>query len=155
MSSLTSPSTSQDKYDYLENTKLRLVLNPDLVGQKILTSAIFLPESFLSVWVNLYNGSLRQIYLKRSEAPIHSGGIKGGMGGGKCPQSEALPPTCPPQSEEKNGQNQPFSANFWIFAPSELHFAPSMPPTKKFLVPPLPIHTCCVQQSRSGTVLSC
>ena len=43
----------------------------------------------------------------------------------------------PPQSEEINGQNQPFSANFWIFAPSESHFAPSMSPHKKILVPPL------------------
>ena len=65
---------------------------------------------------------------------------RGGMGGSKCPQSETLPPTCPPQSEEKNGQNQPFLANFWIFAPSKLHFAPSMPPTKKFLVPPLELY---------------
>ena len=55
-------------------------------------------------------------------------------GGGA--QSEALPPNLSP-SEEKNGQNQPFSAYFWIFAPS-------MPPTKKKkkkkkknLVPPL------------------
>ena len=41
-----------------------------------------------------------------------------------------LPP--PPPSEEKNDQNQPFSANFWIFAPSEMHFTPSMPPQKIF-----------------------
>ena len=47
-------------------------------------------------------------------------------------------PHLPPQSEEKNGQNQPFSAIFLIFAPSEMYFAPSMPPpTKNFLVPPL------------------
>ena len=46
----------------------------------------------------------------------------------------------PPPSEEKNGQNQPFSANFWIFAPSESHFAPSMPP-QKILVPPLFVTT--------------
>ena len=45
--------------------------------------------------------------------------------GGKCPQVGGCPPTCPPQSEEKNGQNQLFSAKFWIIAPSESHFAPS------------------------------
>ena len=37
-----------------------------------------------------------------------------------------LCPHFPPSSEE-NGQNQPFSANFWIFAPSESHFAPRCP----------------------------
>ena len=31
-----------------------------------------------------------------------------------------------------------FQQYFWIFAPSDTHFAPSVPPTKKqFLVPPL------------------
>ena len=65
----------------------------------------------------------------------NSGGIKGGGGhGGKFPPVGGSvpppPPTCP-QSEEKNGQNQPFSANFWIFTPSGSHFAPSMPPPKK------------------------
>ena len=59
-----------------------------------------------------------------------SGGIKGEGYGAFAPQSEALPPLAPSQ-KEKNGQNQPFLANFWIFAPSETHFAPSMPPTKK------------------------
>ena len=52
--------------------------------------------------------------------------------GANAPESEALPPTCPPPPvRRKNGPNQPFSANFWIFAPSELHFAPSMSPHKK------------------------
>ena len=61
---------------------------------------------------------------------------RGGMG--EFPPSWRLsPPPLAPQSEDKNGQNQPFSANFWVFAPSESHFAPSMPPTKKILVPPL------------------
>ena len=55
------------------------------------------------------------------------GGIKGAFA---PPRLEALPPTCPPV-RRKNGQNKPFSANFWIFAPSESHFAPSMPPHKK------------------------
>ena len=62
----------------------------------------------------------------------NSGGIKGGMGAFATPQSEALPPHLPLQSEEKNGQNQPFLAIFWIFAPSETYFAPSMPPPQKF-----------------------
>ena len=51
--------------------------------------------------------------------------------GAFSPQSEALPTTCPPPpSKEKNGQNQPFSAIFLIFAPSESHFAFSIPPKK-------------------------
>ena len=64
---------------------------------------------------------------------------RGGGHGGHLPPPPVggSAPHLPTQSEEKNGQNQPFSANFWIFAPSESHFAPSMPPTKKFLVPPL------------------
>ena len=70
---------------------------------------------------------------------IISGGIKGGHGGTNAPSRRLCPPHLLPQSEEKNCQNQPFSANFWIFAPSESHFAPSMPPTKKFLVAPLQI----------------
>ena len=45
-------------------------------------------------------------------------------------------PHLSPQSEEKNCQNQPFWVNFGIFAPSEMHFAPSMPP-QKYLVLPL------------------
>ena len=75
-----------------------------------------------------------------------SGSIKG----------EHLPPSwrlCPPplahQSEEQCGQNQPFLENFWIFAPSESHFAPSMPPTKKkILVPPLVGKCIVLQQSK-------
>ena len=65
-----------------------------------------------------------------------SGGIKGGMGENAPPVGGSALPLAPPV-RRKNDQNQPFSANFWIFAPSESHFAPSMPPTKKFLVPPL------------------
>ena len=53
-----------------------------------------------------------------------------GAWGGNVPQSEALP-HLPPSQKKKNGQNQVFSANFWIFAPSESHFAPSMPTKKK------------------------
>ena len=37
-----------------------------------------------------------------------------------------------PPLDEKNSKNQPFLAIFWIFAPSETHFAPSMSPTKNF-----------------------
>ena len=40
-----------------------------------------------------------------------------------------LCPLCPP--EEKNGKNQLFLANFWIFAPSEMHFALNAPPKKQ------------------------
>ena len=61
-----------------------------------------------------------------------------GAWGAFAPSWRLCPPLAPPQSEEKNGQNQPFLAYFWISAPSESHFAPAMsPPTKKFLVPPL------------------
>ena len=56
--------------------------------------------------------------------------------------SQRFCPTCPPVRRKmakishfwqifgfkKNGQNQLFLANLLIFAPSELHFAPSMPP---------------------------
>ena len=53
-----------------------------------------------------------------------SGGIKGGKFKGVfAPQLEALHPHLPPV-KIKNGKNQPFSVNFWIFAPS-------MPPHKK------------------------
>ena len=57
-----------------------------------------------------------------------SGGIKGGMGA--FPPVGGSSPTFP-QSEEKYGQNQPFFANFWTFAPSETHFFPRCPPQKK------------------------
>ena len=73
---------------------------------------------------------------KIGEIHADSGGIKGGMGAFVPPVEGSAPPLAP-QSEEKNGQNQPFSAIFWIFAPWEMYFAPSMPPTKNFLVPPL------------------
>ena len=52
------------------------------------------------------------------------GGIKGG-GGIPPPVGGSAPP--PPLRQKKNGHNQSFSTIFWIFAPSELHFAPSMP----------------------------
>ena len=63
-------------------------------------------------------------------------GFSGGMGGGHgafSPNRRLYPPTCL-SVKRKNGQNQSFSANFWIFAPSESHFAPSMPP-QKIMVP--------------------
>ena len=50
---------------------------------------------------------------------------QGGMGAFP-PLSEDLPHF--PPVGRKNSQNQPFLVNFWIFAPSETHFAPSMPP---------------------------
>ena len=77
---------------------------------------------------------------------VAASGRGGGMGG-IFPLSEVLPPTCPP-IRRKNGQNQPFLANSWIkkngqnqpflvFPPLESHYVPSIPSTKKFLVPPL------------------
>ena len=63
-----------------------------------------------------------------------SGDIKGGWG--HLPHRRRLSPLPPSRQKKKNGQNQPLSANFWIFAPSESHFAPSMPP-QKILLPPL------------------
>ena len=66
-----------------------------------------------------------------------SGGVK--RVGVLCPQSEALPPTHP-QSKEKRPKSASFG-EFFDFCPSESHFAPSMPATKKKkkknLVPPL------------------
>ena len=66
----------------------------------------------------------------------HQGGY-GGMhfppilGHGECiPPWRLCTPYFPPSQEGKNGKNQPFSANFWIFAPSKKHYAPSMPPQK-------------------------
>ena len=53
------------------------------------------------------------------------------MGAFAPPRGSAPPPSCPPVSR-KNGQNQPFSAIFWIFAISETYFAPSIPPQKIF-----------------------
>ena len=52
---------------------------------------------------------------------------QGGVWGAFAPPVGGSAPTFP-QSKGKNGKNQPFSANFWIFAPSDTHFAPSMPP---------------------------
>ena len=56
----------------------------------------------------------------------------GGGLGGQMPQSEALPPPLAPQSEEKNGKNQPFSANL-DFCPLRIAFCPldAPPPQKK------------------------
>ena len=60
--------------------------------------------------------------------PLSSGGIKGAWG--IClPLLEALLPYLP-SPPEKNGKNQPFLAIFLIFAPSEMHFSPSMLRTK-------------------------
>ena len=63
---------------------------------------------------------------------LSSGGIKGGGGGGgeNAPQLEALPPPLAPHQKKKWPKSAIFG-KFWIFAPSESHFAPSMPPTKK------------------------
>ena len=63
---------------------------------------------------------------------LGSGGIKGGAWGHFPPPSLRLcpPPHLPTPSVEKNGQNQLFLAIFLIFAPSEMHFAPLIPPQK-------------------------
>ena len=55
---------------------------------------------------------------------------RGGMGAVAPPSQRLCPPLAPPVTE-KNGQNKLFSANFWIFAPSESHFAPRCPHKKK------------------------
>ena len=71
---------------------------------------------------------------------LTSGGIKGGGGTGAFappPPHRRLYPHFPPVRKEKNGPNWPFLAIFFYFPPSEMHFSPSMPPTKNFLVPPL------------------
>ena len=62
-----------------------------------------------------------------------------GGGMGHPPSSEALPPPPPlvPPTEGKNWLKSAIFGNFLNFAPSDIHFAPSMPPTKNFPVPPL------------------
>ena len=59
---------------------------------------------------------------------------QGGAWGQMPPQSEALPPN----QKKKMAKISHFWQIFGFLPPSESHFAPSMPPTKKkFLVPPL------------------
>ena len=79
--------------------------------------------------IDIYKKKKRLILLPMfAVRPETSGGIKGSNGHFST-QSEAPCPPCP-QSDEKNGRNQPFSANFWIIVTSESHLFPSMPPTK-------------------------
>ena len=54
-----------------------------------------------------------------------------GSMGGIFPPVGGSAPHMPPVRKQKNCPNQPFSANFWIFAPPESHFSPSMPHKKK------------------------
>ena len=55
--------------------------------------------------------------------------------GGICPQSEALPPHTFPQSEGKNGQNQPFPAFFSLdFCPLRIAFCSLDAPHKKLWI---------------------
>ena len=66
----------------------------------------------------------------------------GGMRGHFPPNWRFCPHTCPSPVRRKMAKNQPFLAIFFIFAPSEMYFTPSMPPhtkkkKKKNLVPPL------------------
>ena len=63
-----------------------------------------------------------------------SGDTKGGAWGG-IPPSRRLCPHLPPPTRQKgeNSKNQPFLANFLIFAASNTHFAPRCPlPLNKF-----------------------
>ena len=80
--------------------------------------------NLLQKWHNFPFNLLPHLYFD----PI--GGIKGEHGGICPPIRGSSPPHFPPV-RRKNCQNQPFLENLWIFAPSEMHFAPSMPPQKK------------------------
>ena len=73
-----------------------------------------------------------------------SGGIKGGGHGGKCPQSEALPPNLPPRQEKKMAKISHFRQIFG-FCSLRIAFCPLDAPHKKFLVPPL--YTTCESQT--------
>ena len=78
-------------------------------------------------WAVVSTGLPTSHYLKQPGQWRHQVGHEG-----ICPpQSEALPLLAPLPVRRKKWSNRPFSANFWVFAPSEMHFAPSMPPTKK------------------------
>ena len=67
-----------------------------------------------------------------------SGGIGGGGAMGHSPPVGSSAPTYPPPSVRRMMVKiNHFGQNFWIFAPSEMHFTPSMPPSKKFLEPSL------------------
>ena len=81
---------------------------------------------------------------------LFSGGIKGGMGK-FSPQLEALPsPTCPPPVRRKQmAKISHFRQIFRFLPPQNCIFSPSMPPTKKFLVPPL----CLLYRGSSVSVL--
>ena len=72
-------------------------------------------------------------------SPISSGGIKGDMGGAYASPVGGSAPSLAPQSEEKNGQNQPFLGKFLDFCPLRIAFCPLDAPHKKFLGLPLPI----------------
>ena len=75
-----------------------------------------------------------------------SGGIKRGMWGISLPPSRRLYPFAHPVTRKKLSKTIIFS-NFLDFSPSETHFAPSMPPHKKFLVPPLLARALCCKNN--------
>ena len=89
----------------------------------VIHKRVFTPSrDFPSYTMEAVNQLLSNSYYARHcwvRSLIDSGGIKGGGAWGH------LPP--PPVRRENNGKNQPFSANFWIFAPSESHFPPRCP----------------------------
>ena len=62
---------------------------------------------------------------------------RGAWGHLPTPSRRICPLPLAPSQKEQNSQNQQYVAKFWSFVPSETHFAPSMPPTKKILVSPL------------------
>ena len=105
---------------------------------------IYHPSLFMAIlqfgecqWRALFNvsfGTPRLAWVKLNTCNFlspdrpHNGGIKGGSWG-IPPPLEALPPTCP--HRRKNGQNQPFTAIFFIFAPQNRILSPRCPQKKK------------------------
>ena len=80
-----------------------------------------------------------------------NGGIKGGMRDISPSPRKTLPSLAPPL-EEKNGQNQPFSAKFLDFCPLRNDFASSMPPPhtkRKFWCHHCP---CAMAKCRKGLI---
>ena len=69
---------------------------------------------------------LEQVKIQRT-----SGGIKGRGAWGAFPPHQRLCPPLAPQSEEKNGQNKLFSANFFDFCPLRIAFCPLDVPSQK------------------------
>ena len=118
-------------------SKWAILFNARQMGHYVMVSLWC--ESFLtniSLYFKMNNIIVKCVwcYIKKKGFQTTSGGIKGGI---IMPPSRRLCPHLPPQSEEKNGQNQPFSANFGFLPPQNRILPPRCPPQKKFLVPPL------------------